>query len=562
MSGNKKYHTNTVIPDTLVCIGYKSIYDDYDTVVIKDVIKDIPTQVILDFIVEQQNRVLYAFSDSATQKQQIRDFCKYVSTETKERIWKFTKSQPKCMIYETYGCALAYGYALENYIPFEEEEDYFELCEDEYEKVFKLILYCNQNWTDKQMPIDGNVNMIDLSLKIDLPISEFKLYKDFRFQLSKAVTLFKFMEADKYYQQILPYFYQDKKLVCWQEYIARIFELYSVSLKGRYISANDNLGDASFYEQYCIDVENCVNLTQKHNALNYFRNKFLFDCGERGYLLLNANLLVDKLYQGMRFDIWSTIKKHGITNKSGKKYNGWPDFNSNLGTDFSEPELLYALMRKTFTNHISAFFTGAELHAKGIEGEPDLYMRIGSILYLFEYKDVTLGDEYKYSEDISVIKQAIKDRICLNTGEKRKGAGQLYYNINRIVNDGLMNTLDPEVKNITDIVPIIITTDRAFSAIGVEALVVEEYSKWEIIYFKGFTAIPIVVDFDILIDLSFRLHEGILDIKDIVKSYLYQNAHNLTPFSIFVLDKYKRKNNMISTEENEYMFSDVISYLG
>ena len=83
MSGNKKYHTNTVIPDTLVCIGYKSIYDDYDTVVIKDVIKDIPTQVILDFIVEQQNRVLYAFSDSATQKQQIRDFCKYVSTEIK-----------------------------------------------------------------------------------------------------------------------------------------------------------------------------------------------------------------------------------------------------------------------------------------------------------------------------------------------------------------------------------------------------------------------------------------------------------------------------------------------
>lgn len=561
MSGNKKYYTNAVMPDTFVCIGYKSIYDDYDTVVIADVIKDIPTLAILDFIVEQQNRVLYAFSDSKTQKQQIRDFCKYVSEETKERIWKFTKNQPKCVIYETYGCALAYGYALEKYIPFEDGDDYFELCEDEYEKVFKLILYCNQIWTDKQMPIDGNVNMIDLSLKIDLPISEFKLYKDFRFQLSKAVTLFKFMESDKYYQQILPYFYIDKKVACWQEYVARIFELYSVSLKNRYIKADDNLGDTSFYEQYCIDVKECVNLTQNHNALNYFRNKFLFDCGDRGYLLLNANLLVDKLYQGMRFDIWSTIQKNGITNKRGKKYNGWPDFNSNLGTDFSEPKLLYALMRKTFTNQISAFFTGAELRAKGIEGESDLYMRIGSILYLFEYKDVTLGDDYKYNEDISVVKKAIKDRICLNDGEKRKGAGQLYYNINRIVKDGLMNALDPEVKNITDIIPIIVTTDRAFSAIGVEALVVEEYSKWETIYFKGFTSIPIVVDLDTLFDLSFRLHERILDFEKVVKSYLRMNAYNLSPFSTFVLDNFKRRNNIITQEESEYIFSDIISYM-
>lgn len=517
---------------------------------------------ILNFIVEQQDRVLYAYSDAATQKQQIRDFAKYVPLKTKQRIWKFTKNNDKCLLYESYGCSMACGYALKNFTPFGEDDNNIDLCEDEYEKVFKLILYCNQKWTDIQA--DGGIpqNLIEASLKIDLPIVEFKLYKDFKLQIYKAIPFFTFLESDLYYKQILPIFYADKKVSCWQEYIGRIFNFYSQSLKGRFVKVDtNNYDDNIFFDQYCVDVRECSDLCDDHRALNYFRDHFLIDCGNKNYMLLNANLLVDKIYQGMRFDVYKTIKSHGIKNKNGKEYNGYPDFSSCIGTDFSEPKLLYSLMKKTFGGICSNLLTGEYLKSQGIEAEPDLYMRISKIVYLFEFKDETLGDKFKYSSDMGVVKKAICDRICLLDGKKRKGAGQLHHSINTIINDHVMDTIDPDVKKVTDIVPIIVTTDRAFSAIGVQAFIEEEYSKYPTIGFEGFISVPIVIELDTIIDLSYRLNAGLLDFTQVIKKYMHERRTNLQPFSTFVYDKLKRKGNLLTKQESDFLFAEITDYI-
>lgn len=121
-------------------------------------------------------------------------------------------------------------------------------------------------------------------------------------------------------------------------------------------------------------------------------------------------------------------------------------------------------------------FTGEELKEKGIVGEPDLYLRVGKTLHLFEYKDITLGDTIKYSPNIDEIRQGICNILC-KYGKKNKGAGQLLYNIKRIFQDGLMNELDPGVSYVSKVYPIILTTDRSFSAIGVNALVIQEFSN-------------------------------------------------------------------------------------
>ena len=47
----------------LIAIGYKDLWDDYDTVDPLSLLKDAPTIGVLDFIVERQNEVLFAFSD-------------------------------------------------------------------------------------------------------------------------------------------------------------------------------------------------------------------------------------------------------------------------------------------------------------------------------------------------------------------------------------------------------------------------------------------------------------------------------------------------------------------
>lgn len=146
-------------------------------------------------------------------------------------------------------------------------------------------------------------------------------------------------------------------------------------------------------------------------------------------------------------------------------------------------------------------------------------------------------------------------------GEKRKGAGQLHHTIKAIIENHVMDGLDPDVSKVTDIVPIVVTTDRAFSAIGVQALVVEEYNKYPTIHFGGFISVPIVIELDTLIDLSYRFNVGILDFTNVIKDYIYKKCSNLQPFSTFIVDKYARPGNVISRNELEYLYAEIVKYM-
>lgn len=559
--GKNKNKYREFLPQVIVSIGYRDLYDDYETVKIKEVLQDIPTAVIINFIAENINSILYSFSDTKTQRQLIRDFCSYVTMETKERIWRFTRNTPECMLYETYGCCLLYGLVLQNYTPLEDGDDELDLCEDEYEKVLKAITYCNQRWTDEQADNVDMSNLIKTSIKIDVPIIEFKKYKDFRYQIYKAIPFFHFLESDPYYKkEVLPHFYADKKVSNWQEYFNRIFNLYAQSLHGHILDISKGTKeDENFFAQFKINIDECANLWDGHNAVNYFRNHFLCQISDKEFILLNANFLVDKIFQGVKFDIYQTIEEHGILNKRGKKYNGKPDFLGEIGELFSEPHLLYSLMNKTFAGRCDAIYTGAELKAKGVLAEPDLYMRIGKSLFLFEFKDITLSDAMRYSSSADEIINAINSKICLYEPKKHKGAGQLHYSVEQIVNNHSMDTIDNGMKDIEQIFPIILTTDRAYSAIGVQMHVVSEFSKFPTINFRGFYAIPIIMDFDTLIDLSYRLHNGELQLEALLHDYLFKNKTRLTPFSNYVEDNYKRRlKGQMLDDEVRYLFDDMV----
>ena len=546
------------LPPVIVSIGYRDLYDDYDTIEIKDILKDIPSVVVINFIAENLNNVLYSFSDTKTQRQLIRDFCSYVTPETKKRIWRFTRNTPECMLYDTYGCCLLFGLSLQNYMPLDEGDKDLELCKDEYEKILKAITYCNQRWTDEQA---DNID-IKTSIKIDVPIIEFKKYKDFRYQIYKAIPFFQFLESDPYYKnEVLPSFYADKKVKNWQEYFNRIFNLYAQSLQGHILDVSKGTkDDVAFFSQFKINIDECADLWDGHNAINYFRNHFLFQTSDKQFILLNANFLVDKIFQGVKFDIYKTIFDHNILNKHRKQYSGLPEFLSEIGESFSEPHLLYSLMTKTFDRGCDVIFTGTELKAKGVVAEPDLYMRIGKSLFLFEFKDVTLSDAARYSSNVDKITDEICKKICLYTDEKRKGAGQLHYTVEQIVNNHSMDVIDNGILSVEKIFPIIVTTDRAYSAIGVQMYVVNEFSKFPTINFRGFYAIPIIIDLDTLIDLSYRLNKGELQFETLLFDYLVKNKTRLAPFSNYVEDNFKRKNRgEILEEEIKYLYDDMVA---
>lgn len=399
-----------------------------------------------------------------------------------------------------------------------------------------------------------------MSLLAEMPIVEFKYYKEFDTQLYKSIRFFEFCEHDKVYSHHLSYFCGDHHVENWREYVMRIFSMVEAWLKGPYVKVNpNNPDDIRFFDQYIVKVEDCHNLWEGNQAIAYLRDHFLLKLSGYHYLLLNPNLLVDKFYQGMKFDFFKTLKAHHLTDSNNNIISSYADFCSDFGANFSEPYLLYSLMQKVFNGRADVIFTGTQLKNLGVKAEPDLYMRMGETLFLFEYKDVTLADKVKLSADAGKMKKAILDRVCkYEKGQAKKGAGQLHITMQNILQHHTLDGIDENVRKVKRIFPIIITTDRNFSALGVNAVVVKEYERIMENYpidCPVFISVPIIMDLDIIIKCANRLHSGKFDLAESLIRYVKENKYNIVSFKTFVIDNYIR-NHPFDEENGEFLFGD------
>lgn len=552
-------------PIVYVVLTYDSLYDDYAEVDVHELLKGIPTICILNFIVQKFNKVIYSLTNNAKQRMMIHEMGNYIGEEPRKKLRLFLKKYPNVVLVDCYGTLMLEALALQNYTKIEEDDDSLDLCCDEYEAIYKALLYCNKRWTDLQEKNMKSQNVIDISLLMDLPIVEFKQYKDFETQLFKSIKFFEFCENDTLYSTYLQYFCRDHNVKNWQEYLIRIFQILKLGIEKPYIKVNsNNLDDVNFFDQYIINLNSCNNLWDNDNCITYFRDHFLVKMSGHNYMLLNSNLLIDKFYQGMKFDFFKTLKRHALVNSKGKEINNFSDFSSEIGTRFSEPYLLYSLMKKVFEGRADVIYTGEQLKSMGVIAEPDLYMRIGQTLFLIEYKDVILSDKVKFSADSEEMKKAILNRICkYDKGVSKKGVGQLYFTIENILFHGVFDNIDKDVKDIKNIFPIIMTTDRSFSALGVNLLVIEEFKKImdkHPITSNVFISIPIIMDMDIIIKCANRLHGGFWDFGKMLSRYIMQNTNNLIPFNAFILENYLC-NSQFDKENMKFLFTDFIDRL-
>ena len=282
-------------------------------------------------------------------------------------------------------------------------------------------------------------------------------------------------------------------------------------------------------------------------------------------MLLDANLLIDKLYQGLKFELYKTVKANGLLTSKGKPYKDQPHFNATLGEVFSERHLLYALLGKIYNGGNAVKFTGDELKQNGINAELDYYLRIGNTLFLIEYKDVLFPDNLRYSDNVEDIKQGIRDRLCKDDGvHPRKGGGQLLYNIDRILNHGLMDALDPDVANVSSIYPLIVTTDSAFSALGVNLTVTEEFDRImraNYTFNKGVMIyVPLVAHIDSLILLSYRLHKTSLQLNELLRDYIIGNWRSISSFDNYAFDEC-RENNTEREQGLAFLLGELVNKL-
>lgn len=404
--------------------------------------------------------------------------------------------------------------ALRNYLPIDSYEDQdISPAQDELENIYRAYLKCNSYWTSKQKLFD-NIN--DISLSIEVPFIEFKNHKKILTAGYKSIKFFEFCKKDPNFSLYLSKMLEDLGLENWLEYIDHFISLYKNVIKAPYVIFDDS--DASHYNfflQFAVDIKEIKELGEwdGNASLKYLRDHFLVNFDKNAILVLSPDFVCDKLYQGLKFMMWRSIQKHGLTHPNGNRFESFKVFLGLLGENFSEKHLMNEIIFKSLQNHVDKIYTDDDIKKAKISSPSDFYIIKGDSLILIEYKDSLFPDDSKHSGDLDKIKETIREKICLDQiknadGSKRvlKGVGQLLDTISRIAK-GEYNNFDSSFNNIKYIFPVVVTTDITFSALGVNAYVIQQTSDLikrhnDALEGSGlFTAVPTIIDIDSLIDM-------------------------------------------------------------
>ena len=202
---------------------------------------------------------------------------------------------------------------------------------------------------------------------------------------------------------------------------------------------------------------------------------------------------------------------------------------------------------------------------------------------LFENKDVLFPDSDKYSGQLLKLKQSITSKIAkfgkeLNDKgrlvQKKEGLGQIYYNIIRMKDrPELYRKFDPDCESVNKIFPVLITYDKAYSAIGVNEYInkkVPTIKKRILKYYRetnnntitiGEYDIQkaIIIDIDTLIMYALVLKKRNLDLLDLINEYFSKcdsDEPNLSSFYTFMID-----NHRLSAQGEEFiklLYGDIL----
>ena len=282
---------NEIMIQGLIAISYQDLWNNYESFSPIDCLKSVPTVSALNFVVERQNKVLYAYSDQTTQHALFYEMCCYLDEGSKKHAASFIANHPNVSLLSSETCLNFYLMALQAH---NESDD--KLTNDDIAKIYKVLLYATSYWTDQQSAGISQLNNgpVGMMLRIDLPTIEFKVSKDFRVQLYKACKFFDFCSKDKLYSSFLDSFCSNRGVASWQDYVLRLFNFYHASINNPWIKVEGKeIAHQSFFDNFSVLPEDCKALWNEHD-ITYLRNHPLYSPKKGLYLLLNANLFVDK----------------------------------------------------------------------------------------------------------------------------------------------------------------------------------------------------------------------------------------------------------------------------
>lgn len=353
---------------------------------------------------------------------------------------------------------------------------------------------------------------------------------DFRNQIIRGVSFFKYLEGHSEYGNIIGDYYKLKGTVGYLDFFKTILLLIMKTHftdkpnKRKQIVLIDK-DDIEFGINIHMIDSLCINdsLVGDKFDLKLLWTKPLLKISEYQYYVLDINLLINQLYKSEVFEFGTFLKSIG--NKT--------NFLSVKGKEFSEEIYFTNLINNSFP-HLLKFFGSSCKNSKN-EELCDVYLRDKNKVILFEFKDNLFNDSVKQKRDVEQTIKELDKKFFQNQYDSPKGISQLANAINDIFENGICFDRDSPEK--VEIYPIVVYTDNALGMDGINLLYRD--------LFKELLNKPnhnIVVEDVAFINLSyFEMHEELfeahsIDIFTLLKEY---NKHTeiteykLAPFEVF-----------------------------
>jgi hypothetical protein len=149
--------------------------------------------------------------------------------------------------------------------------------------------------------------------------------------------------------------------------------------------------------------------------------------------------------------------------------------------------------------------------------------------------------------------------------KRQKGAGQILKSIDNFFNHRALDDMGIDISSIKEVFPIVVTTDTSFNALGVNALVKQEFAKLKInsgLSLPVRVLSPVILDFDTLFNLIIPLREQRFNLGNLLYQYINKCSKpgfSTMPFCGFIKD-YNRPP-LLKKGNTHVIFADLLSII-
>jgi len=442
-----------------------------------------------------------------------------------------------------------------------------EFTPDEELRILKAYLLSCQGWveesnafTDRYRKINTDLDAIEFILPMHIRHFEILNTKDFRFAIYKSLSFFNFVDQDEVLGSLLNQFLNKFKCESWLEFLLALVKIYSIRAK-----SGTNASTIMFKNPDPKITAILDELTLKPNSFKvskdflYFREFPVFKTDENSYSMFHFNFLVDKLFQGLLFDFGKIAIKNAISKDI-------PDFKSKYySKSFTEEFLFYNLLSYLIGRRNIYKLDGKEIANLLGEESIDYYVRSGTKMFLFEFKDVLMAAKAKTSYNSESIINDINVKLVKNDKGRPKGIGQLINFINILNNPE--NSVDTYSNQDLKVYPILVITDSSYDSFGVNWVIIEKFrSLIESSSFRFKVMDPIIINIDTLIMLQDEIHDRKVVCADAINEYLnfihesHRWSDKFLSFSQFVI-RYLNKRSITIKAQPRFILNEIINKL-